>query len=132
MNTVRLLVAALAAAVVLPATAQAAPTYTLAPHCAGLTFDTAGWPAGTNVQVSTKRPNYNYITRVNRNFTDTDHEKVSFGDTAGGNFYRIQVVGASVAPLILAGFQNPCTRRYYNQVPVAAPSDWFTSGGFTG
>jgi hypothetical protein len=126
------LAAAALAVLAIAAPASAATTYTVSAHCAGLTLDTTGWPADSNVQIATRRPNYNYITRVNRVFTDADHEKVGFGDTTGGNYYRIQITGPGVAPVILAGFQNPCTRRNYNQTPTPAPYGWVSSGGFTG
>jgi hypothetical protein len=132
MTRTRTIVAAAAAILALAAPASAATTYTLAPHCAGLTFDTSGWPADSYIQISTKRPNYNYTVRVSHTFTDSTHEKIGFGDTTGGNHYQIQVYAPGVAPLVLAGFQNPCTRRNYNQVPTPAPYGWVASGGFTG
>jgi hypothetical protein len=115
------------------------PAYTLVAHCAGFTFDSVGWPAGSKVWIQVSRPRGAQTVRVNNRLVGASgvvHEKIRFQLDSSANLYRIQVVAPLGGPkaLVLAGSQNSCTPQYASQLPgvTPMPAGWLTSGGFTG
>ena len=127
-------IALAAVAALVAAPAANAGTVTVAPHCAGVTVDAAGWPANSRVSVRVSRPRGAQVVRVDKTFTDVDHEKVGFTLDQSANIYRVEVTPPLGTATMLAGTMTACNPLYPNQKAsvVPMPADWITSGGFTG